>query len=834
MFNAAMARRGSGQVAALLTATDLSGASTHRRRRRRARGHAGRPARALPALTGVVADRPAVAAEADGRLRRRGSGRPRARRGRPTSSSRVPAGGDVYFHRQRAARLGRRRRRQDPAHRPGGDGADDARLLVVEHVLDAPGRSAERATRRAPRRPPHAGDVRRPRAHAGGVRRAPGRCRLHRVRTLAATSTDWNVLEARPAADDRGIGWSPGTLNRVPDPRGSRARSRPAGPHRRRRARARRARPSSRWCSSSTGSSTPATPPRSRPGTWSSESGGGRVVATFEVDEFHDYRARRPAMSFVRDHYEQYDAPRLVVRLLADDSAARRTCCCTGPEPDNQLGGLRASRSAHVVERFGVSRVIGAGRGADGGAAHPADRDHPPRQQPRPAGRPTARGAASCGSRRSAQALLELRLGEWGHDAMGFVAHIPHYLAQLDYPQASVTLLEPVERGRRLAVDLTDLREAARERDEVEIATYLAANAEVREVVAGARAAVRRVRARRGGAATACSPSDEPHADGGGDRRGSSSSSWPASTDPTTAGAVAPDAVVRRGARRAPRPRDPRHRPLPGHAARHRPAARLRRPGRRPGADRRRSAPSTPALEVHSLHAYFLRPGDTDVPIIYDVERIRDGRSFETRRVVARQHGRPIFYLTANFQRPEEGFDHQDAMPEVPGPDEGLDLRASSPSSARGDTRPAASSPRSGPRSTPATSATPRTRAHPARRGHRAARRGPSSGSGSTASSATTRCCTPAAFTYASDLTLLGATLVPHGVHDRLARSCMPASLDHTIWFHRPFRADEWWLYDQWSPSAPGRSRARARPGVHRGRPLVATVAQEGLIRPRG
>src|SRR6478609_202529 len=77
-------------------------------------------------------------------------------------------------------------------------------------------------------------------------------------------------------------------------------------------------------------------------------------------------------------------------------------------------------------------------------------------------------------------------------------------------------------------------------------------------------------------------------------------------------------------------------------------------------------------LDVHSLHAYFLRPGDTSIPIIYDAERIRDGRSFETRRVVARQHGHPIFYLTANFQRPEDGFEHQDAMPEVPGPDAGL------------------------------------------------------------------------------------------------------------------------------------------------------------------
>src|SRR3954452_20174594 len=78
------------------------------------------------------------------------------------------------------------------------------------------------------------------------------------------------------------------------------------------------------------------------------------------------------------------------------------------------------------------------------------------------------------------------------------------------------------------------------------------------------------------------------------------------------------------------------------------------------------------SLDVHSIHSYFRRPGDTTIPIIYDVERIRDGRSFETRRVVARQHGHPIFYLTANFQRPEEGFEHQDVMPEVPGPDGGL------------------------------------------------------------------------------------------------------------------------------------------------------------------
>ncbi|MDX5450574.1 MAG: thioesterase family protein, partial [Actinomycetes bacterium] len=81
-----------------------------------------------------------------------------------------------------------------------------------------------------------------------------------------------------------------------------------------------------------------------------------------------------------------------------------------------------------------------------------------------------------------------------------------------------------------------------------------------------------------------------------------------------------------------------------------------------------------PDREVHSLHSYFLLPGDTAVPIVYDVERIRDGRSFSTRRIVARQHGRAIYFMTASFQVPEDGFEHQDVMPEVPSPKESIDL----------------------------------------------------------------------------------------------------------------------------------------------------------------
>ncbi len=158
---------------------------------------------------------------------------------------------------------------------------------------------------------------------------------------------------------------------------------------------------------------------------------------------------------------------------------------------------------------------------------------------------------------------------------------------------------------------------------------------------------------------------------------------------------------------------------------------------------------------VHSLHAYFLRPGDPNIPIVYDVDRIRDGKSFTTRRVVAIQHGRAIFNLAASFQIVENGPDHQMPMPAVPGPDE---------------------------------LPTWQQRVEP----------------------------------Y---LERLGPDLAQW-------QQYMIASLDHAMWFHRPFRADEWLLYHQTSPTA-SHARGLAQGSIFcRDGTLAITVIQEGLIRP--
>ncbi len=229
-----------------------------------------------------------------------------------------------------------------------------------------------------------------------------------------------------------------------------------------------------------------------------------------------------------------------------------------------------------------------------------------------------------------------------------------------------------------------------------------------------------------------------------------------------------------------------------------------------------------PVFRAHSLHSYFLRPGDPAVPIVYDVERLRDGRSFVTRRVVARQHGRPIYFQTANYQIDEPGFEHQDRMPEASPPAEAIDMldlvRMQGGNADAFAREWAALEVRyvgiSG-------HGLPEDPDHPAKARIWIRVNGELSED-------------PlehlAAFTYASDLTLLGAALVPHGVVISDPR-LQPASLDHAAWFHRPFRADRWWLYDQHSPAAHGaRGFARAEVYTEEGT-LVASVAQEGLIR---
>ncbi|OLR94261.1 acyl-CoA thioesterase II [Actinokineospora bangkokensis] len=226
---------------------------------------------------------------------------------------------------------------------------------------------------------------------------------------------------------------------------------------------------------------------------------------------------------------------------------------------------------------------------------------------------------------------------------------------------------------------------------------------------------------------------------------------------------------------------------------------------------------------VHSLHAYFIRPGDPSVPIVYQVDRVRDGRSFTTRRVLAIQHGKPIFSLSASFQLPEEGAEHAEGMPDVPGP-EGLpsqadlvtdELRATfanvttrpRPIDIRYVTEPAWVSRANGPRE--------------------ARNQVWMRADGVLPDDPLLHVCVLA---YASDMTLLDAVLARHAVYWG-TDDVRGASLDHAMWFHRPFRADEWVLYDCASPSASnGRGLATGRFFTRDGR-LVATVVQEGLVR---
>ena len=227
---------------------------------------------------------------------------------------------------------------------------------------------------------------------------------------------------------------------------------------------------------------------------------------------------------------------------------------------------------------------------------------------------------------------------------------------------------------------------------------------------------------------------------------------------------------------------------------------------------------------VHSLHAYFIRPGDPAVPLVYTVERVRDGRSFTTRRVSDIQHGKTIFTLSASFHRPEPGPEHSDTMPRVPPPEEiprtidrmdklfgtipepyrdsPIDVRFIGPLTFEAERDP----------SLRRTDNLVWLRVN-----------------GDLPDDPLLHVCL---MTYASDLTLLDSVLLGHGLSWADGRTS-GSSLDHAMWFHRPFRADRWLLYAQESPVAAGaRGLARGEVFTAQG-DLVCSVVQEGLVRTR-
>ncbi len=228
----------------------------------------------------------------------------------------------------------------------------------------------------------------------------------------------------------------------------------------------------------------------------------------------------------------------------------------------------------------------------------------------------------------------------------------------------------------------------------------------------------------------------------------------------------------------------------------------------------------------HSLHAYFLRPGDMNRPIVFEVERIRDGRSFSTRRVQAIQQGEVILSMIASFHVDEPGFEHQLPMPAVAAPDtlrSGLDLYREWEKTQEG--LPGlpwllATAAKVGVEFRPVL---PRKDGVPPRQQFwfRINSQLPDD-------SLTHQC----ALAYVSDFALLGTAKLPHGGYQPPS-VLKTASLDHALWFHRPFRVDEWLLYAMDSPSAQSaRGLARGEIYDQQGR-LVASVAQEGLIRSR-
>lgn len=232
------------------------------------------------------------------------------------------------------------------------------------------------------------------------------------------------------------------------------------------------------------------------------------------------------------------------------------------------------------------------------------------------------------------------------------------------------------------------------------------------------------------------------------------------------------------------------------------------------------------AREAHSVHGYFILPGDLDAPIVYFVDRLRDGSSFATRRVTAIQHGQAIFNLSASFHRHEDGLEHQPTMPDVPPPEDLpseltliRDMADRIPESYRAtwtqdrpiDFRPVA----------PVDPFRAEARAPERQVWLRAIGSMPDE-----------PLLHQAVLAYASDYSLLTTALLPHAVAYR-APGLQLASLDHSLWLHRPFRADEWMLYTMDSPTAHG-ARGFSRGAIYsQTGELIASVAQEGLVRMR-
>ncbi|KEF03893.1 MULTISPECIES: acyl-CoA thioesterase [Streptomyces] len=237
----------------------------------------------------------------------------------------------------------------------------------------------------------------------------------------------------------------------------------------------------------------------------------------------------------------------------------------------------------------------------------------------------------------------------------------------------------------------------------------------------------------------------------------------------------------------------------------------------------------------HSLHAYFLRPGDPGAPIVYTVDRIRDGRSFTTRRVVAVQHGQPIFHLSASFQVYEEGMEHQEPMPYAPDP---LTLPTAAEMLPRYADR--FREPGVAQRLLEARAAVDLRYVDAPPFGSVGEPRDPRSQvwfrtNGKLDGAIDQPLLHICLVTYVSDMTLLDSVLLAHGRGGWAVGDVVGASLDHAMWFHRPFRADDWLLYDQESPTAQGgRGLGKGRIFTADGQ-LVASVIQEGVIRvPRG